>query len=154
MIGEESFIVFIIYGLAFSLLVSASRVIRRKDTVILILAATVVWGIFGSAEGAAEMVRFLTLSALTTLGVLLGNWFSRDSSAGTRAVAGTVLPAVLCGIAGLLMYGFGGYLGPGVALVGRRLIFGFSWGFGLGIAVGLGVFIGSEVVAWMTSRVR
>jgi hypothetical protein len=208
--GEGAFVFFIIYGLAFSLISSASTVIRKKDAVILILAATVIWGIFLEGHLAVSMIRclalatcivfairwvpvrrissgfraiawrdiitavlavsivwgvitariealgmmrFITFAALVTLGLLIGRGLSSDWAGGWRVCLGTVFPAVLCGIGGLIYRGVVGGLVPVGADIGRPVV-GAFWGLSLGLAVGLGISIGREVVEWMAGRVR
>jgi hypothetical protein len=92
--GERTFVLFIIYGLAFSLISSASTVIRRKDAVILVLAATIIWGIFLEAHLAVSMMRCL---ALATCIVFALRWLPvRSVSSGFRAIAWRdVMTAVL-----------------------------------------------------------
>jgi hypothetical protein len=58
-VGQGSFVLFIIYGLAFSLISSASTVIHKKDVIILVLAATIIWGIYFEVHLAISMIRCL-----------------------------------------------------------------------------------------------
>ncbi|MFH1311776.1 MAG: hypothetical protein ABIJ00_00980 [Candidatus Eisenbacteria bacterium] len=208
--SEGAFVFFIIYGLAFSLLSSATTVIRTRDAVILIFAATIIWGVFLEGDlavgmirclalatcivfairwlpvrrvssgfrtiawrdviaavlavsivwgvvtariGALGMVRFITFATLVTLGLLIGRGLSSGSAAGWRVCLGTVFPAVLCGIGGLIYRGVVTRLVPVGAVIARPVV-GSFWGLSLGLAVGLGISIGSEVVEWMVGRVR
>jgi hypothetical protein len=209
--GEGAFVFFIVYGLAFSLISSASTVIRTRDAVILILAATIMWGIFLEGHlavnmirclavatcivfavrwlpvrrissgfraiawrdvitavlavsiawgvitariNALGMVRFITFASLVTVGLLIGRGLSSGSAAGWRVCLGTVPPAILAGIGGLIYRGIVGGLGPVGAPIGQSVVVGPFWGLSLGLAVGLGISIGSEVVEWMAGRVR
>ena len=152
--SQEAFIVFIIYGLAFSLVASASRVLRKRDIIILILGAAFVWGMFTGRHAAGERERFLTFAALTTTGVLLGGWMASRSLPGVRILLGALLPGALCGVGGLVYFGLGGYPGTLAHGVERPLTAGLYWGFSLGFAVGAGVSVGSEVIEWIAGRLR
>ena len=150
-IGREAFIIFNIYGYAFSLIAAASTVIRRRDRIILILAATVMWGIFVAEEMALEMVRFILFASLITVGVRIGRRITAKSVAG-RVLLRAGICALICGIGGLAYHGFGSLFGvPEYCLMGG-LSTALSWGLALGFAVGLGISLGSEVVEWMAKR--
>jgi hypothetical protein len=150
--AEAAFVVFTIYGLAFSLISSGSRVIRRRDTVILILAATIIWGIFVEQQKALGMIRFMTFATLMTVGVSLARSVSSTLGRVARVGIGAALPMVLCGAGGLIYCSLVGWLRPGVVDVGRGPVFGLSLGLALGLAVGLGVAVGSEVVEWIAGK--
>lgn len=147
--GEQAFVVFMTYGLAFALISSASTVIRRRDTIILILAATIIWGIFVEKGNSLGMVRYLTFAALMTVGVALGRSMAADQRPFVRISMGAVIPAVLCGIGGLVYYVIIGWLGRAAVDLGSTWTFGLSWGLSLGLAVGLGVAVGCEIVGSM-----
>jgi hypothetical protein len=147
---EEAFVVFTIYGLAFSLIAAAAKAIRRRDTVILILASTVVWGIFADEYRIPGMVRFITFAAPISIGILLAGWVTREASRAMRIAAGTLLPGLFCAVGGLAYHGILVYINTVARDVGREALVGFSWGLSLGLAVGLGISLGSEVVAWLT----
>jgi hypothetical protein len=149
--AAQAFVGFTIYGLALSLVVSAATVIRRRDTTILILAATIVWGIFVEGETTAGMIRFLTFAALIALGVLWARRLAERSHAGTRIVLGTVLPAVLGGLGGLIFHGLAERL-LSETVYGGSAVGGLTWGLWLGLAVGLGVTIGGEMVEWIVRK--
>lgn len=150
--GEDAFVTFNIYGLAFSLIASASIVIRRRDTTILILAATVMWGIFMAEGLASEMIRFILFAALITMGVRMGLGRSGEVSRGARVGMSTFLGGIFCALGGLAYYWAGGPLGaPGSAVAGGIAV-GLLWGFSLGIAVSVGVSSGHEVLEWMISK--
>jgi hypothetical protein len=150
-IGREAFIIFNIYGHAFSLIAAASTVIRRRDRIILILAATVMWGIFVAEEMALEMVRFILFASLMTVGVRAGRRIIPKSVAG-RVLLRAGLCALICGIGGLAYDGLGSLFGvPEFCLIGG-LATALSWGLALGLAVGLGISLGSEVLEWMAKR--
>lgn len=144
--GEEAFVVFTTYGLAFSLIASASIVIRSRDTIILILAATVIWGVFVESNKNLGMVRYITFAALITVGVAVGRRLSAYRPAAVRVAVTAAAPAALCGAGGLLYYGLLGAFRPAVVDLGRGWAFGLSWGLSLGLAVGFGVAAGCEIV--------
>lgn len=150
--GEEAFVVFTTYGLAFSLIASASTVIRRRDTIILILAATVIWGVFVESNKNLGMVRYITFAALITVGVAVGRRLSGYHAAAARVAMTAAAPAVLCGAGGLLYYGLLGAFRPAVIDLGRGWTFGLSWGLSLGLAVGFGVATGCEIVECIVRR--
>ncbi len=150
--GEEAFVVFTTYGLAFSLIASASTVIRRRDTIILILAATVIWGVFVESNKNLGMVRYITFAALITVGVAVGRRLSGYHAAAARVAMTAAAPAVLCGAGGLLYYGLLGAFRPAVIDLGRGWAFGLSWGLSLGLAVGFGVATGCEIVECIVRR--
>jgi len=143
---EQAFVIFVTYGLAYSLLSAAATVVRRRDAVILILAATIIWGVFVEGERTG-MVRFLVFATLVTVGILSSLRFTRSARSSLRIMSGSLAPAILAGLGGLLVYGFA--LGAGVpeSLCGS-VVGGFIWGFALGIAVGAGVTTGVEVLRW------
>lgn len=152
--GEDAFVTFNIYGLAFSLIASASTVIRRRDTTILVLAATVMWGIFVAEGLASEMIRFILFAALITIGVRMGIGRGSDTSSGSQIGLSTALGGAFCAIGGLLYYGAGRLLGaPGNAIAGGVAV-GLLWGLSLGAAVSLGVSSGNEVVDWIARKAR
>jgi hypothetical protein len=151
-LSREAFVIFNIYGHAFALIAAASTVIRRRDTTILILAATIMWGIFLAKELAMEMVRFLAFSALIIVGIRIG-LVRRAGRPGLRRVLLTsLLTGALCGAGGLVYHAVARLVGS--ADYGLMGSFGVAlcWGFALGFAVSLGVSIGNEVVEWMMRR--
>jgi hypothetical protein len=150
-IAEEArFVYFVTYGLALSLIASTSMVIRKRDTVIIILAATIIWVIFVETRELLGMIRFLLFASMTTLGVSLADGTGGASRPGLRILGRAILPGVLCGAAGLAYYGLVARLGPVPGDVHRELAVGCAWGFSLGLAVGLGISVGSELVRWMS----
>lgn len=149
---EEAFVVFTIYGLAFALISSASTVIRRRDTIILILAATIIWGIFVEHNKALGMIRYMVFAALITVGVSIGRWLAARRRMAVRLPAAAILPALLCGVGGMIYYGLLGWLRPLAVELGKGWTFGLSWGFSLGLAVGFGVAIGCEIVGCMVRK--
>lgn len=145
---------FNIYGDALSLIAAASTVMRRRDTTILILAATIMWGIFLAKEMATEMVRFLAFSALITIGIRIGLRRLAVRPGAARVVLTSLLTGVLCGMGGLIYHevsslaratDYGLMRTTGVAL---------CWSFALGLAVALGISIGTEVVEWMMRKAQ
>jgi hypothetical protein len=151
-ITREAFVVFNIYGHAFSLIAAASTVIRRRDTTILILAATIMWGIFVAREMAMEMVRFLVFSSLIAVGIRMGLVRMAERPGSRRVVLTSLLTGVLCGAGGLAYHWAGRTLNPaGYGLMGNTAV-ALCWGFALGLAVALGISLGSEVVEWMMRR--
>ena len=130
--GEGTFVIFIIYGLAFSLISSASTVIRKKDAVILVLAATIIWGVFLEAHLAVSMIRCL---ALATCVVFAIRWLPvRRISKGFRAIAWRdVITAVLAvGIAW-------GVVRAGIEALGMIRFIGFASLVTLGLLAGRGL---------------
>jgi hypothetical protein len=151
-VDHAAFVVFNIYGLAFSLISSAGTVIRRRDTVILILAATIMWGIFLAQHLALEMIRFLIFASLITVGVLAGKAIAAGRSGAVRIAVSAVLSGVLCGIGGLLYHGLSLLPGPAPSGSAAGPVASVCWGLSLGVAVGLGVSIGNEVAGWVVSK--
>jgi hypothetical protein len=153
-ISREAFVIFNIYGHAFSLIAAASTVIRRRDTTILILAATIMWGIFLAEEMAMEMVRFLAFSTLITIGIRIGLRRMAERPGPGRVLLTSVLAGLLCGIGGLVYHGVGSLLNSAdYGLMGSAGVALF-WGFVLGFAVALGISLGFEVVEWMMRKAR
>jgi hypothetical protein len=152
--GEDAFVTFNIYGLAFALIASASTAIRRRDTTILILAATVIWGIFVAEGLASEMIRFVMFATLITFGVRMGLGWTGSASGGTRIGLSTLLGGTFCALGGLVYYWAGALLGaPDRAVAGGTAV-GLLWGLSLGVAVSVGVSSGSEVVDWIALKAR
>jgi hypothetical protein len=152
--GEDAFVTLNIYGLAFSLIAAASTVMRRRDTTILILAATIIWGIFVAEGLASEMVRFVLFAALITLGVRIGIGRSAGGSGGSQIGLSTVLGGVFCAIGGFAYYGAGRLLGAPETAIAGGIAVGVLWGLSLGVAVCLGVSAGHEVVNWIARKER
>jgi hypothetical protein len=152
--GEEAFVTFNIYGLAFSLVASASTVMRRRDTTILILAATIMWGIFVAREMSSEMIRFILFAALITIGVRIGIRPGTKTRIGAGIGISTALGGVFCAVGGLAYYGAGRLLGAPDASIAGGVAVGFLWGLSLGVAVSLGVSAGNEVVGWIGRKAR
>jgi hypothetical protein len=153
-ISREAFVIFNIYGHAFALIAAASTVIRRRDTTILILAATILWGIFVAEEMAMEMVRFLAFSCLIAVGIRIGLMRMAGCPGSRRVVLASLLTGGLCGIGGLVYHVAGNLLGSaGYGLMGSSGV-AICWGFALGFAVALGISLGTEVVEWMTRRAQ
>jgi hypothetical protein len=149
--GEAHFVFFVVYGLGISLIAAASTVMRRRDTVIVILAATIAWVVFVEARQLLGMLRFLVFAALATLGVeTAGGCAAAGSKVWARLARGTLYPAGLCLAAGLVYYGLAARFGPGPASAARDALVGGVWGFCLGLAVGLGLALGREALRWMS----
>lgn len=151
--AEPHIVGLVIYGLAISLVASAARNIRIRDTIILILAATIVWAIFVEAKQISGMVRFLLFCSVATAAVLVARRVFGVAGGWLRVVGGTLVPAIACCLAGLVYYGLarGAGGGPsGAAGMGKDLQAGAVWGFSLGMAVGLGLSVGGEVLRWMS----
>jgi len=153
-ISREAFVIFNIYGHAFALIAAASTVIRRRDTTILILAATIMWGIFVAEEMAMEMVRFLAFSTLVTIGIRIGLMRRAEHPGLRRVLLTSVLTGAFCGLGGLVYHAVGSLLGSADYGLMGSLGVALFWGFALGFAVALGISLGSEVVEWMTRRAR
>lgn len=150
--GEDAFVTFNIYGLAFSLMASASTVIRRRDTTILILAATIIWGIFVAKGLASEMIRFILFAALITIGIRMGIGRTVKASRGARIGLSTVMGGIFCAVGGLVYYWVGGLLGAPESSVAGGIAVGLLWGLSLGIAVSVGVASGNEVLDWIARK--
>ena len=150
--AEAHFVFFVVYGLAISLIAAASKQIRRRDTVIVILAATIAWVIFVETRQLLGMIRFLVFTSLATLGVLFSDRAWSGTKPWRRVVSGAILPAGLCCAAGLAYYGLVGRLGHAPTGLARELVAGGAWGFSLGLAVGLGLALGSEALRWMNKE--
>jgi hypothetical protein len=148
--GEAHFVFFVVYGLAISLVAAASTVIRRRDTVIVILAATIAWVVFVEARQLLGMLRFLVFASLATAGVLAGGRAAPGSKPWHRIARGAALPGGLCCAAGLAYYGLVAYFGHAQAAAARELLVGGVWGLSLGLAVGLGLALGREALRWMS----
>jgi hypothetical protein len=144
------FVFFVTYGLALSLIASTSTVIRKRDTVIIILAATITWVVFVETRQLLGMIRFLLFASVTTLGVSLADSVRGPSRTGLRILGRAILPGVLCCVAGLAYYGLVARFGPVPGNVHRELVAGGAWGFFLGFAVGLGISVGSGLMRWMS----
>lgn len=149
--AAQAFVGFTVYGLALSLVVSAATVIRRRDTIIMILAATIVWGMFVEDETTPGMIRYLTFGTLMTIGVLWARSLASSSRAGARIVLGTVLPAALCALGGLGFHSIAQQRFPKI-VQGSSAVGGLTWGLWLGLAVGLGVAVGGELVGWIAKK--
>jgi hypothetical protein len=152
--GEDAFVTFNIYGLAFSLIASASIVMRRRDTTILILAATILWGIFMAKGLASEMIRFVIFAALITIGVRVGRAAMVDGARAARIGLSTFVAGVLCALGGLVYYWAGRLVAAPESAVAGGIAVGLLWGLSLGAAVAVGVTLGNEVLDWMASKPR
>jgi hypothetical protein len=152
--GEDAFVTFNIYGLAFSLIASASIVIRRRDTTILILAATIMWGIFMARGLASEMIRFVLFAALITVGLRIGIRRATGSSSVARVCLSTIVGGIFCAFGGLAYYWVGGLLGAPESAVAGGVAVGLLWGLSLGLAVSVGVSSGNEVIDWIARKPR
>jgi hypothetical protein len=154
--GEPHFVGLVIYGLAVSLVVSAALVMRARDTIILILAATIVWVVFVEVEQVFGMVRFLVFASVATSAVLYAVRSFARARRSVRVLVGSLIPALACSLAGLAYYGLaaGAGTGPadGAAGASRDLPAGLVWGFSLGVAVGLGLSVGREILKWMSKE--
>ncbi len=152
--GQGAFVIFNIYGLAFSLIASASTVIRRRDTTILILAATVLWGIFVAKGMSSEMIRFLLFASLITIGLRIGRGWAAMASSTSRIGLSALMGGALAGIGGMVYYGVGRFLGAPDAATAGGVAVGLLWGLSLGVAVNLGVASGSEVMDCIAGKAR
>jgi len=150
--GERDFALFVTYGLAFSLLVAASRYLRAKDAAILILVASVIWGVLVERPGPYGMVRFLLFAAGAAIGFDRAVKFGRNSSAGRRFAFRVLLPMFYCGLAGVVYHLVAGDLSGTLDDIARTGVVGLIWGLCLGLAVGLGLSIGREVINWVAEK--
>jgi len=150
--AEAHFVFFVVYGLAISLIAAASKMIRKRDTVILILAATIAWVIFVETRQLLGMIRFLVFASLATLGVLASDRVLSATKPWRRVAFGALLPAGLCCAAGLAYYGLVARFSQSATGPARELAVGGAWGFSLGLAVGLGLALGSEALRWMNKE--
>ena len=150
--GERDFALFVTYGLAFSLLVAASRYLKARDAAILILLASVIWGVLVERPGPYGMVRFLLLASGAAIGFDRAVKLGRNMSAGRRFALRVILPTFYCGIAGIVYHLVAGDLSGSLAEITRIGAVGLIWGLCLGFAVGLGLSIGREVINWVAER--
>lgn len=150
--AEVHFVHFVVYGFAISLIAAASKLIRKRDTVILILAATIAWVVFVETRQLLGMTRFLVFASLATAGVLASDRAAPAARLWQRVAAGALLPAGLCCGGGLVYYGLVGRFGHTASSLGRELVVGGTWGLLLGFAVGLGLALGSEALRWTSKE--
>jgi hypothetical protein len=150
--GERDFALFVTYGLAFSLLVAASRYLKAKDAAILILLASVIWGVVVERPGPYGMVRFLLFASGAAIGFDRAVKLGRNSSAARRFALRIILPVFYCGIAGVVYHLVAGDLSGSLAEIARAGVVGLIWGVCLGFAVGLGLSIGREVINWVAEK--
>ena len=150
--GERDFALFVIYGLAFSLLVAASRYLGPRDAAVLILAASVVWGVAVERPGPYGMVRFLLLASGAALGFERAVKIGRAAGTPGRVALRVLLPTLYCGLGGLVYHLVAGDLNGPMADVFMGAMVGLIWGLCLGFAVGLGLSIGREVINWAAER--
>lgn len=136
------------------MIASASTVMRRRDTTILILAATVMWGIFVAKGMSSEMIRFLLFASLITIGLRIGRERAAMASYAARVGLSILMGGAMAGIGGLAYYGTGGLLGAPDAATAGGVAVGLLWGLSLGVAVNLGVASGSEVMDWIAGKAR
>ena len=146
---QTDFIGFVIYGLAISLVVAASRSMRARDTAILILGATIIWGVFIETGDRVGMIQFLLFAAATSYVLRLADRVWGGAGRGWRLLAGIGGPALVCLLLGLGYFGLAGRASGGNALP-NSLITGATWGLALGLAVGLGLSVGGELLRWMS----
>lgn len=150
--GERDFALFVTYGLAFSLLVAASRYLKARDAAILILLASVIWGVVVERPGPYGMVRFLLFASGAAIGFDRAAKLGRNASAAKRFALRVILPTFYCGIAGIVYHLVAGDLSGSLAEISRIGAVGLIWGLCLGFAVGLGLSIGREVINWVAER--
>jgi hypothetical protein len=121
---------------------------RGRDTVILILAATIIWGVFVETGGRVRMIRFLLFASGVTYMLRLADRVWAGAATGRRMFGGIASPALVCLLIGLVYFAitarFRGNVLP------HSLLTGATWGFSLGLAVGLGLSIGGELLKWMS----
>jgi len=150
--GERDFALFVTYGLAFSLLVAASRYLKARDAAILILLASVIWGVVVERPGPYGMVRFLLFASGAAIGFDRAVKLGRNASAGMRFALRIIFPMFYCSIAGIVYHLVAGDLSGSLAEISRIGAVGLIWGLCLGFAVGLGLSIGREVINWVAER--
>lgn len=150
--GERDFALFVTYGMAFSLLVAASRYLRAKDAAILILVASVIWGVAVERPGPGGMVRFLLFASGAAIGFDRAVKMGRNASPGGRFALRVVFPTFYCGLAGIVYHLVAGDLSGNLVEISRGGIVGLIWGLCLGLAVGLGLSIGREVINWVAEK--
>jgi hypothetical protein len=150
--GERDFALFVTYGMAFSLLVSASRYLRAKDAAILILVASVIWGVAVERPGPGGMVRFLLLASGAAIGFDRAVKAGRNTSTGKRFVLRVLFPTLYCGLGGVVYHLVAGDLSGNLGEISRGGVVGLVWGLCLGLAVGLGLSIGREVINWAAEK--
>jgi hypothetical protein len=150
--GERDFALFVTYGFAFSLLVAASRYLRARDSAVLILLASVIWGIVVERPGPYGMVRFLLFASGAAIGYDRAVKAGRNASAGTGFALRLLVPAFYCGVGGVLYHLVAGDLSGSLTEISRGAGVGLIWGGCLGLAVGLGLSIGREVIRWAAGK--
>lgn len=150
--GERDLAIFVTYGLAFSLLVAASRYLKAKDAAILILAASVIWGVAVERPGPYGMVRFLLLASSAAIGFDRAVKLGRNAATAVRFVRRIFFPTLYCGIGGVVYHLVAGDLSGSMAEISRGAAVGLVWGVCLGFAVGLGLSIGREVLNWVAEK--
>lgn len=150
--GERDFALFVTYGLAFSLLVAASRYLKARDAAILILVASVIWGVVVERPGPYGMVRFLLFASGAAIGFDRAVKVGRNASGAGRFVLRVIYPMFYCGIAGIVYHLVAGDLSGTLGEIARIGAVGLVWGLCLGFAVGLGLSIGREVINWVAEK--
>lgn len=150
--GERDFALFVTYGLAFSLLVASSRYLRARDAAVLILGASVIWGLAIERPGPYGMVRFLLLASGAAIGFDTAVSLGRKTSTIKRFALRVLFPTLYCGISGIVYHLVAGDLSGTLAEISRGAAVGLIWGLCLGFAVGLGLSIGREVINWTAEK--
>jgi hypothetical protein len=150
--GERDFALFVTYGLAFSLLVAASRYLRARDAAILILVASVIWGVVVERPGPYGMVRFLLFASGAAIGFDRAVKLGRNASRGQRFALRVLIPMIYCGLGGVVYHLVAGDLSGSFSEISRIGVVGLIWGVCLGLAVGLGLSVGREVINWVAEK--
>lgn len=150
--GERDFTLFVTYGLAFSLLVASSRYLRARDAAVLILGASVIWGLAVERPGPYGMVRFLLLASGAAIGFDSAVSLGRKASTVRGFALRVLFPTLYCGISGIVYHLVAGDLSGTLAEISRGAAVGLIWGLCLGFAVGLGLSIGREVIDWTAEK--
>lgn len=150
--GERDFTLFVTYGLAFSLLVAASRYLKARDAAILILVASVIWGVVVERPGPYGMVRFLLFASGAAIGLDQAVKMGRNASTGRRFALRVLFPMLYCGLSGVVYHLVAGDLSGSLGEISRIGVVGLIWGLCLGLAVGLGLSIGREVINWVAEK--
>jgi len=150
--GEKHFALFVIYGMAFSLLVAASMYLKARDGAILILIASVIWGVAVERPGPYGMVRFLLLVSGIAIGFDMAVKLGRNASPGLRFSLRVLFATLYCGLGGIVYQLVAGDLSGSLSEIAGGAAVGLVWGLFLGFAVGLGLSVGKEVVTWVAEK--
>ena len=118
----------------------------------LILGASVIWGLAIERPGPYGMVRFLLLASGAAIGFDTAVSLGRKTSTIKRFALRVLFPTLYCGISGIGYHRVAGDLSGTLAEISRGAAVGLIWGLCLGVAVGVGLSIGREVINWTAEK--